>query len=122
MWLASRPDAFAFGQGGFGNRRLVARRRSTMQIFGPTQVHGAQTINAPHSVRPSSATQPAPASANISDELQLSDSGQVASQLNDIAPIRQDRVDAIRTAIAQGTYETPDKLSAALDGLLDEIG
>ncbi len=93
-----------------------------MQIFGPTQVHGAQTINAPHSVRPSNATQPAPASANISDELQLSDSGQVASQLNDIAPIRQDRVNAIRTAIAQGTYETPDKLSAALDGLLDEIG
>ena len=93
-----------------------------MQIFGPTQVHGAQTINAPHNARQLNAPSQPAASAGITDELQLSDSGKVASQLNDIAPIRQDRVDAIRTAIAQGTYETPDKLSAALDGLLDEIG
>ncbi|HEX3998299.1 MAG TPA: flagellar biosynthesis anti-sigma factor FlgM [Pirellulales bacterium] len=93
-----------------------------MQIFGPTQVHGPQSVNAPHSLRPTSAPAQPTATSNISDELQLSDSGQVASQLSDIPAIRQDRVDALRTAIAQGTYETPDKLSGALDNLLDEIG
>ena len=92
-----------------------------MQIFGPTQVHGPQSINAPHSLRPSSAPAQSPASG-VSDELQLSETGQAASQLSDIPPIRQDRVDAIRAQIAQGTYETPDKLNAALDNLLDEIG
>jgi negative regulator of flagellin synthesis FlgM len=101
---------------------LADRRRSTMQIFGPAQVHGPQTIQAPHSLQKTAGAPQSPASAGISDELQLSDTAQAASQLNDIPAIRQDRVDAIRAQIAQGTYETPEKLSAALDNLLDEIG
>ena len=43
-------------------------------------------------------------------------------ELNDIPAIRQDRVNSIRAAIADGTYETDAKLSTALDRLLDEIG
>ena len=35
--------------------------------------------------------------------------------------IRQDRVAAIRAAIADGTYETADKMDEALSALLDEI-
>ena len=93
-----------------------------MQVYGPAAVHGAQGINAPHSVRPADNTQASRASADVSDVLQLSGPAQAASQLNDIPAIRQDRVDSIRQAIASGTYETPDKLSKALDGLLDEIG
>jgi len=46
----------------------------------------------------------------------------IAGQMSEIPAIRQDRVDAIRTAIAQGTYETDAKLNVALDRLLDEIG
>jgi anti-sigma28 factor (negative regulator of flagellin synthesis) len=42
--------------------------------------------------------------------------------MSEIPAIRQDRVDAIRTAIAQGTYETDAMLNVALDRLLDEIG
>ncbi len=92
-----------------------------MQIYGPAQVHGAQTINAPHANR---LTQTAGAgrSSGISDELQLSPQSQIASQLADIPAIRADRVASIRAALANGTYETPDKLSGALNGLLDEIG
>jgi negative regulator of flagellin synthesis FlgM len=36
--------------------------------------------------------------------------------------IRMDRVNEIRSAIAQGTYETPEKLEIALDRLLESIG
>jgi anti-sigma28 factor (negative regulator of flagellin synthesis) len=38
------------------------------------------------------------------------------------ADIRFDRVNAIRAAIADGTYETPEKLDIALDRLLDRLG
>jgi anti-sigma28 factor (negative regulator of flagellin synthesis) len=38
------------------------------------------------------------------------------------ADIRFDRVNAIRAAIADGSYETPDKLDAALDRLLERLG
>jgi negative regulator of flagellin synthesis FlgM len=36
--------------------------------------------------------------------------------------IRFDRVAAIKAAIADGSYETPDKLDIALDRLLDRLG
>jgi anti-sigma28 factor (negative regulator of flagellin synthesis) len=38
------------------------------------------------------------------------------------ADIRFDRVNAIRAAIADGSYETADKLDIALDRLLDRLG
>ena len=36
--------------------------------------------------------------------------------------MRTELVRRVRSEIAQGTYETPEKLDAALDRLLDEIG
>jgi negative regulator of flagellin synthesis FlgM len=38
------------------------------------------------------------------------------------ADIRFDRVNAIRAAIADGSYDTDDKLDIALDRLLDRLG
>jgi anti-sigma28 factor (negative regulator of flagellin synthesis) len=38
------------------------------------------------------------------------------------ADIRFDKVNAIRAAIADGSYETPDKLDLALDRLLERLG
>ena len=38
------------------------------------------------------------------------------------ARVRQELVNRIRAQIAAGTYETPQKLDAAVDRLLDEIG
>ena len=93
-----------------------------MQISGPSAVHGPQGVSAPHGVRGPANSAPARSTADVSDELHISDSARVASQLSEIPAIRQDRVDAIRTAIAQGTYETDAKLNVALDRLLDEIG
>jgi negative regulator of flagellin synthesis FlgM len=93
-----------------------------MQIFGPSQVHGPQSINAPHSIRGTASSAPARSTADVNDELHISDSARIAGQLSEIPDIRQDRVNSIRTAIAQGTYETDGKMSAALDRMLDEIG
>jgi len=38
------------------------------------------------------------------------------------AGVRMDRVNEIRAAIAQGSYETPEKLEIALERLLQSIG
>jgi flagellar biosynthesis anti-sigma factor FlgM len=92
-----------------------------MQIYGPAQLHGPQSINAPHVSRNALGAAPQRSTA-ASDELQLSPQAQFASRLADIPDIRADRVQSIRTAIANGTYETSDKLSGALNNLLDEIG
>jgi negative regulator of flagellin synthesis FlgM len=92
-----------------------------MQIYGVSQLHGAQSLGGPHNARLNS-SQPATRSASAGDELQISEAGQLASRLADIPEIRADRVQALREAIQNGTYETDAKLNVALDRLLDEIG
>ena len=97
-----------------------------MQIYGPTNINGAQGVSGPQNQRPSQPQQPdATSGASTSlggDKLEISAAGEVAAALSSIPDIRQDRVDTIRQAIASGVYETDEKLSGALDNLLDEIG
>jgi negative regulator of flagellin synthesis FlgM len=93
-----------------------------MQIHGATHVHGAQSISGTHAARPTAGTQEAGLSAPINDEVSISSAGQLLDKLAQMPEIRQDRVDQIRAAIAEGAYETDAKLNMALDRLLDEIG
>ena len=91
-----------------------------MQIYGPSQLHGAQQIHAPHATRvaePSTASAAAP----ISDRLDISEAGQIASRMAELPDVRAERVASIRAAIADGSYETADRLSSAVERLLDEI-
>ncbi len=92
-----------------------------MHIYGPANLHGAQPIGAPHSSRMTNRQSPSEASP-IQDELQLSDAAQLVDQVRDLPEIRQDRVDQIRAQIADGSYETDEKMDVALGRLLDEIG
>jgi negative regulator of flagellin synthesis FlgM len=92
-----------------------------MHVYGPTHLHGAQPIGSPHAARlnrPASA----PSSGPIQDEVQISDAARLLDKVNDLPAIRQDRVNQIRQQIADGTYETPEKLQVALERLLGEIG
>ena len=91
-----------------------------MHIYGPSSVHGTQSIHGPHSTR---AAQP-PASSvapQINDRLDISEAGQIAGRLAELPEIRESRVQELRAAIQSGSYETAEKLSTALDRLLDEI-
>ena len=92
-----------------------------MQIYGPSYVHGPQSIGAPHTSQVQRGGGKG-SSAPIQDELQISSEGDMLSKLSEIPDIRQDKVAALRAAIADGSYETDEKLSGALDRLLDEIG
>jgi len=91
-----------------------------MQIYGPSQIHGAQPINGPHTSRAAQPTSTA-GTSSIGDRLDISEAGQLAGRLAEVPDIRADRVRDIRAAILNGTYETEAKLNTAVDRLLDEI-
>ncbi len=100
-----------------------------MQIQGPAktlQVHGPHDVNGPHS---RSAAPSKGQSTQAADQLDISPAAQEAARLAEAAetraadgPIRSDVVARIKAEIADGSYETPEKLDAALDRLLDQIG
>lgn len=90
-----------------------------MQIYGPAQLHGAQSISAPHA-RVSASPQ-VTSSVYGEDELQISDAGRLVDMAKQLPDIRQDRVNALRAQIAAGTYETENKLSTALERVLNEL-
>lgn len=99
------------------------------------QINGLQHAQAAHSLsgagRSAGAQRSAPAAQPQSnfaaDELDLSPEAQSLGQLQGTAEssasggIRWDKVNALRDAIASGNYETPERLSAALDNMLDSF-
>jgi negative regulator of flagellin synthesis FlgM len=91
-----------------------------MQIHGPTQIHGPHGINAPHAPFRGHAAQETP-SAKSSDRVDISAAAEAAVQARESGEVRHDLVQQIRAQIADGTYETPAKLDAALDRFLDEL-
>jgi negative regulator of flagellin synthesis FlgM len=99
-----------------------------MQIYGPYRV--PTTPNSP-SVQRAQPQRPADSAAKPSstpvDQLDLSNSISNVNRLqasNEIAgggEIRIERVAELRRQIADGSYETAEKLDAALDRLLDQF-
>lgn len=55
------------------------------------------------------------------DRVEFSQTAQLLSRLQDLPDIRFDLVSRVKAEIAAGTYETSDKIDAALDGLLDDL-
>ena len=57
------------------------------------------------------------------DTVDVSDTARVAASkyAGEDSPIRQDLVDRVRAEIENGTYESPVKLAATVDGLLESL-
>jgi negative regulator of flagellin synthesis FlgM len=92
-----------------------------MQIQGTAYLHGPQSMNGPH--RAYNSQPPSRSSAGQPvDQLDISSQADLVSRVRDVPDIRHDRVVAIKAQIANGTYETPERMDAALDRLLDEMG
>jgi negative regulator of flagellin synthesis FlgM len=92
-----------------------------MHIYGPAHLHGPQPIGPPHTSRISRPAEQ-PDAAPIRDELEISAAARLTEQAQAVPEIRQDRIAAIRAKIAEGAYETQEKLEIAVERLLDEIG
>ncbi len=101
-----------------------------MKIQGFQFVHASQSVNGPH--RASASVGGTSTLAPEADQLDISPSADLASRSldtraavsrgADAAGIRLDRVAELRAAIQSGNYDTDEKLSVALDRLLDQIG
>ena len=98
-----------------------------MQIYGPYRVSTTQStsgVQRTQPQKPAEATEPSKRT-QPADELDLSASAGV-NRLQDTAAIagggdiRIDRVAEIRRQIADGVYETPEKMDAALNKILDQ--
>jgi negative regulator of flagellin synthesis FlgM len=95
-----------------------------MNIFGITFTQGARAAAAVKSTGAVDTAKAAQAAqgmgvGQVRDQIDLSVDGVRAAET--ASDIRFDRVAAIRTAIAEGSYETPEKLDLALERLLDRI-
>ena len=55
------------------------------------------------------------------DRVELSDHARFLDQLRHLPDVRQEHIEQIRQAIADGTYETPEKIEIALGRLLEDL-
>ena len=62
---------------------------------------------------------PQDASRSGQDTVQISDFARYLGEIKNLPDIRQNKVDAVKAQIANGTYETPDKIDAVVNSLLE---
>jgi uncharacterized protein YpuA (DUF1002 family) len=55
------------------------------------------------------------------DKVELSTASRLLSRLSELPDIRHDLVNRVRAEIANGRYETDDKLNAAIDNLAQDL-
>jgi negative regulator of flagellin synthesis FlgM len=55
------------------------------------------------------------------DHVEISPLGQMLDGISRLPEIRHERVEEIRRQIAEGTYDTPERLELALDRMFDEF-
>jgi negative regulator of flagellin synthesis FlgM len=82
----------------------------------PTQ--GPQPIQTNSSGRASSS--PA-AKTPASDTVEISSQARIAAKLAALPDVRSDLVARVKSEIAAGTYDTPEKMNVALDRMLNEL-
>ena len=63
----------------------------------------------------------APRWAEGRDRVELSEHARHLDAVRALPDVRMAKVEAIRQAIAGGTYESPEKLQSAIDGLLRDL-
>jgi negative regulator of flagellin synthesis FlgM len=89
-----------------------------MHIYGTSHLHGPQPLQGPHWNRPAASAQ----KAQGADQVDISPAAEAAMNAADAGDFRADLVARVRSEIAAGAYETPDKVAIAIDRLLDEMG
>jgi len=97
-----------------------------MNIFGVFSTQGSQGLSAVKGLEAAQAAEQATEVTSrqgvteVHDAVTLSTEAVRAAESG--SDIRMDKVAALRAAIADGSYETPEKLDIALDRLLERLG
>jgi negative regulator of flagellin synthesis FlgM len=96
-------------------------------------VRGVGNLSGANPVRSVSPTAPRSVSGDVGakgtpnvlaprDELEISPAARLLQGASESGSIRAERLDQIRRAIAEGTYETPEKMRVAVERLLADAG
>lgn len=96
-----------------------------MEISGNFSLAGVQSLKGASRTPSTPATSATSESSILApvDQLDLSPEAQALGEAtNDNSEIRTEKVAALRRAIAEGTYDSPERMSAALDKFLEQLG
>ena len=55
------------------------------------------------------------------DSVEVSAIGKYLSQLHELPAVRQDLVEKVRQQIADGSYDTPEKIDALMESLAEDL-
>lgn len=92
-----------------------------MQIYGASNVHGPQALKGPHTPQRTTGPTPSSPTSGPTDQLDISPAAEAAASAADSGAIRSELVNRVRSEIAAGTYESPDKIAIAIEGLADDV-
>ncbi len=85
-------------------------------------IDGSGAVQGPHPIPPSKTPEirrsSLPQRTPRTDEAQISPEARLLEKLRRLPPIREEKVEALRQQIAEGTYETQERLQAALERYL----
>jgi len=88
-------------------------------------IYGINGAGSPQPLRPQSAGNSVPSPPKVGggakvDLVEISDIARLMHKIAQLPEIRTEKVLPVKQALAQGRYESEEKLSVALDELLDE--
>ena len=95
---------------------------SDVSVIGNAMVGGVQRTAPVEVLAKGGVDAPAAAGACRADRVEISEQAHLLEQLHALPEVRQDRIDAVTAAIADGSYITDEKLAIAVERLVDEIG
>jgi len=64
---------------------------------------------------------PKPEAAKAADVVEISDIAKLAAKVQELPEVRADLVERVRGEIADGTYDTPERVDAAVERLMDDL-
>lgn len=92
-----------------------------MSGIGPVNITGSTSPISAGRSGPGSIPPSAPTQATGTDEVEISQHGQLLSQLISMPEIRQDKVASVREAIANDDYESDEKVDLTIEGLFEDL-
>jgi len=91
---------------------------------GKMNIHGIASTVGPQSVEQvgavNSASAPAEPSA-LNDVVEISTAAKLAAKIHEIPDIRADLVAQVKAQIEAGTYETPERIDATINRLMEDL-
>jgi len=84
-------------------------------------VNGINSSTGPGAVQPLRTPVRPAASAKASDTVEISLAARLAMKVRELPDVRQDVVQRVKTEIADGTYETPERIDATVERLMNEL-